>query len=144
MKLVLIKSVIRRKKRNYKRSYTVHIADNLLNREFTARKPNEKWVTEFKYGTSKKAYLSAILDLYDGSIISYVLGRSNKNSLVLENFDEAIHQLVGEYPLNHSDRGYQYTSKGFKCWIDEKKLTQSMSTVEKCIDNGQWSRSGEP
>src|SRR5699024_1532772 len=113
MKLVLIKSVIRRKKRNYKRSYTVHIADNLLNREFTARKPNEKWVTEFKYGTSKKAYLSASLDVYDGSIISYVLGRSNKNSLVLENFDEAIHQLVGEYPLNHSDRGYQYTSKGF-------------------------------
>jgi len=139
MKLIGIKSVIRRKKRNYKRSYPVHIADNLLNREFTARKPNEKWVTdvtEFKYGASKKAYLSAILDLYDGSIISYVLGGSNNNSLVFETLDEAIHQLDGEYPLIHSDRGYQYTSKGFKRRIDQKKLTHSMSRVGKCIDNG--------
>ncbi|MEJ9210247.1 hypothetical protein P4S76_02020 [Bacillus smithii] len=50
-----------------------------MNREFTAEKPNEKWVTdvtELKYGSSKKAYLSAILDLYDGSIVSYVLGHS--------------------------------------------------------------------
>ena len=69
------------------------MAENVLNREFTAEKPNEKWVTdvtEFKYGSSKKAYLSAILDLYDGSIISYVLGHSNNNYLVFKTLDQAI------------------------------------------------------
>ena len=73
MKIAGFQSVIRRKKKRYKRSNPQHVAENILNREFTAEKPNEKWVTdvtEFKYGLSKKAYLSAIRDLYDGSIVS--------------------------------------------------------------------------
>jgi putative transposase len=75
MKVEGIQSVIRKKKKSYKRSTPQHVAENVLNREFTAEEPNEKWVTdltELKYGSSKKAYLSAILDLYDGSIVSYV------------------------------------------------------------------------
>ena len=139
MKVARIESVIRRKRKKYRRSNPEHIADNLLNREFTAEKPNEKWVTdvtEFKYGASKKAYLSAILDLYDGSIISYVLGTSNNNALVFNTLEDAINQLDGEQPLIHSDRGYQYTSKGFKRRIDNAKITHSMSRVGKCIDNG--------
>ena len=63
-----------------------HVAENVLNCEFTAAVPNGKWVTdvtEFKYGTSRKAYLSAIRDLYDGSIVSYVLGHRNNNQLFL-------------------------------------------------------------
>ncbi|PPA72227.1 hypothetical protein C4B60_02290 [Jeotgalibacillus proteolyticus] len=102
------------------------------------RKPNEKWVTdvtEFKYGQSKKAYLSAIRDLYDGSIISYVLGHFNNNDLVFKTFDQAVLQLMGEQPLIHSDRGFQYTSKVFKRKIDEAGMTQSMSRVGRCIDN---------
>jgi putative transposase len=82
MKIAGLRSVIRIKKKRYKRSTPQHVVDNLLNHEFTAEKPNEKWVTdvtEFKYGQSKKTYLSAIRDLYDGSIISYVLGHSNNN-----------------------------------------------------------------
>ena len=77
MGIANIRSVIRvKKKQTYKRSTPQHVAENILNREFKAEKPNEKWVTdvtEFKYG-AKKAYLSAIRDLYDGSIVSYVLG----------------------------------------------------------------------
>lgn len=139
MKIAGIQSVIRRKKRPYKRSNPQHIAENVLNREFTAEKPNEKWVTdvtEFKYGSSRKAYLSAIRDLYDGSIISYVLGHSNNNNLVFKTMDEAISQLNGEHPLIHSDRGFQYTSRGFKQKVDQAEMTQSMSRVGKCIDNG--------
>jgi putative transposase len=67
MKIANIQSVIRRKKKRYPRSSPQHTAENVLNREFRAKKPNEKWVTdvtEFKYGHSKKTYLSAILDLY--------------------------------------------------------------------------------
>ncbi len=89
-----------------------------------------------KYRISSKAYLSAILDLYDGSIISYVVGRSNNNQLVFETLDTAIGQLEGEHPLIHSDRGYQYTSYGFKHRMDEAGMAHSMSRVGKCIDNG--------
>ncbi|MGC7930293.1 DDE-type integrase/transposase/recombinase [Lysinibacillus sp. VIII_CA] len=106
--------MIRRKRKRYVSSPAQHVAENRLNREFTARKPNEKWVTdvtEFKLGNGKKAYLSAILDLYDGSINSYVLGHSNNNELVFKTFDLAMFNLKdGEQPLLHSDRGYQYTS----------------------------------
>ncbi len=134
-----IQSVIRKKKKRYKRSIPQHVAENVLNREFKANKPNQKWVTdvtEFKYGSSKKAYLSAILDLYDGSVVSYVLGHSNNNELVFKTIDKAIALLEGDHPLIHSDRGFQYTSHGFKRRIDVAKLTQSMSRVGRCIDNG--------
>ncbi|MCM3741272.1 IS3 family transposase [Oceanobacillus luteolus] len=138
MNIAGIQSVIRRKKPQYQRSIPQHIAENVLNREFTSEKPNEKWVTdvtEFKYG-SRKAYLNAILDLHDGSIISYVLGHSNNNKLVFQTLDEAIGQLDGEHPLIHSDRGFQYTSHGFKRRLNQAGMTQSMSRVGKCIDNG--------
>jgi transposase InsO family protein len=59
MKVAAILSVIRKKQKSYKRSTPQHVAENILNREFTAEKPNEKWVadvTELKYGSSKKAF----------------------------------------------------------------------------------------
>lgn len=93
-------------------------------------------MTEFKYGSSKKAYLSAILDLYDGSIVSHVLGHSNNNNLVFKTLDQATALTNGDHPLIHSDRGYQYTSHGFKRRIDQLEMTHSMSRVGKCIDNG--------
>lgn len=139
MKISRIQSVIRRKKKPYKRYSPQHVAENVLNREFTAEKQNEKWVTdvtELKYGSSKKAYLSAILDLYDGSIVSYVLGHSNNNNLVFKTLDQAIELLNGDHPLIHSDRGFQYTSRRFKRKIDKAEMTQSMSRVGRCIDNG--------
>src|SRR5699024_7539515 len=109
------------------------------NRECTAVHPNEKWVTdvtEFKYGQASKAYLSAILDLYDGSIISYVIGQSNNNPLVFETFDKALKVEPEAKPIFHSDRGFQYTSKTFKRKLENAGMTQSMSRVGKCIDNG--------
>ncbi|QWI73055.1 hypothetical protein ER45_029105 (plasmid) [Bacillus mycoides] len=84
MKISGIQSVIRKKKKHFKKPPPHCVAENILNREFKAEKPNKKWVTdvtELKYGESKKAYLSAIRDLYDGSIISYVLCHSNNNKL---------------------------------------------------------------
>lgn len=139
MKVAGIESVIRRKRKRYQKSTPQHVAENILNREFTAEKPNQKWVTdvtEFKYGNSKKAYLSAILDLYDNSIISYRIGHSNNNQLVFKTFNEAIEGVSGDEPLIHSDRGYQYTSYQFKRKLDKANMTQSMSRVGKCIDNG--------
>ncbi|WP_338062707.1 IS3 family transposase [Virgibacillus halotolerans] len=140
MDISKLECVIRKKKKRYKRSVPQHVAENILNRNFLAEHPNEKWVTdvtEFKYGTSKKAYLSAIRDLYDGSIVSYVFGHRNNNRLVFKTLDQAIATLnEEEHPLIHSDRGFQYTSYGFKRKIDKAEMTHSMSRVGKCVDNG--------
>lgn len=139
MKIVGLKSVIRRKKKRYVKFSPQHIAENILNRDFKAQSPNQKGltdVTEFKYCSNQKAYLSAILDLYDKSIISYVLGHSNNNQLVFKTLDKALEFSPGARPLFHSDRGFQYTSKQFKKKLDAAKITQSMSRVGKCIDNG--------
>ncbi len=139
MKLLGLKSVIRKKKKKYIKSTPKHAAENLLNREFHSDKPNHKWltdVTEFKYGHNKKVYLSAILDLYDNSIISYALGHRNDNQLVFNTLDMALKACKGSNPMLHSDRGFQYTSHGFKRKINKAQMTQSMSRVGRCIDNG--------
>jgi len=137
--LVSLKAVIRKKRPQYQRSTPEVTAENILNREFTAEKLNEKWltdVTEFKYGDNSKLYLSAILDLKDKGIISFAMGRSNNNQLVFDTFDLAISKYSDAHPLFHSDRGFQYTSKQFKTRLDKAGMTQSMSRVGRCIDNG--------
>ncbi|MCI8844111.1 MAG: DDE-type integrase/transposase/recombinase [Oscillospiraceae bacterium] len=83
----------------------------------------------------KKAYLSAILDLHDKSIVAYALGHSNNNQLVFDTFDAAVNANPGAHPLFHSDRSNQYTSRQFKAKLDGIHATQSMSRPSRCIDN---------
>lgn len=138
MRRMGLQSVIRRKRKNYIPSIPKVTADNILNREFKAEMPNQKWltdVTEFKYGNDKKAYLSAIFDLGDNSIVSYVLGHSNNNELVFRTFNLAVMENPGAKPLFHSDRGFQYTSLAFRKMLDDTGCTQSMSRVGRCLDN---------
>ncbi len=138
--IVGLLAVIRRKRPAYQRSTPEVTAENILNRDFTANSVNEKWctdVTEMKYGSKgEKAYLSAILDLKGRDIVSFAIGKSNNNQLVFETFDLAIQKYPDAHPLFHSDRGFQYTSKVFKAKLDKQKMTQSMSRVSRCIDNG--------
>jgi len=132
-------SVIRKKKKTYVPSTPQVTAENLLNRNFNAEKPNQKWltdVTEFKLTDGKKVYLSAIFDLGDKSIVSYVLGHSNNNQLVFDTFDLAVASNPNAKPLFHSDRGFQYTNRQFKNKLDTISAIQSMSRVSRCIDNG--------
>lgn len=139
MKTANMKSVIRKKKKNYKPSTPQITAENVLNRNFHADIPNQKWltdVTEFKLTNGQKAYLSAILDLNDKSIVSYLLGHSNNNQLVFETFDKAVSANSDAKPLFHSDRGFQYTTRQFKSKLDSIGAIQSMSRVSRCIDNG--------
>lgn len=140
MKLLGIKSVIRQKKNKYKKSTPEIEAENVLKRDFYATAPNEKWatdVTEFKIiGSSQKLYLSAIIDLYDRSIVSYQLSTRNNNKLVFDTFDKAIEANPGAKPVYHSDRGFQYTSKVFQTKLKDNEMIQSMSRVGCCIDNG--------
>ena len=119
-----------------------HTAENILDRKFTADAPNEKWVTdvtEFKYyinGEKHKIYLSAILDLFDRRVVAYEVGDSNNNDLVFRNFDHAVELYPDAHPLFHSDRGFQYTNAAFHQKLIDAQMTQSMSRVGRCLDNG--------
>ena len=121
-----------------------YIAPNILNREFNSDRPNEKWLTdvsEFKYGTGEdekkgKIYLSVILDLCGNRPVAFEYSDHNDNPLVFNTFDKALSANPGAMPVFHSDRGYQYTSKIFRQKLVDAGMTQSMSRIGKCIDNG--------
>ena len=148
MRILGLKSVIRRKRPDYVKSTPEITAENVLNRDFNATVPFEKWltdVTEFKYYVGpevKKLYLSAILDLYDRRIIAYKIGDSNNNELVFTTFDEATSLYPDAKPIFHSDRGFQYTNKVFHQKLVDAGMIQSMSRVGRCLDNapmeGWW------
>ena len=142
MKVINIHSVIRRKRKKYQSVAPEATAENILNRDFYAKAPNEKWatdVTEFKWYEGPvihKLYLSAILDLYDLTPVSWVVSRRNDNKLVLDTFAKAIQNNADAKPIFHSDRGFQYTSRVFQGNLQKQGMTQSMSRVGHCIDNG--------
>ena len=139
MRVAGLKSVCRQKRYSYIKSTPEAVAENILNRNFTADNVCQKWltdVTEMKCANGEKLYLSAILDLGDKSIVSYAVGRSNNNAVVFETVEKALAVHRGAKPLFHSDRGFQYTSKAFRAKLDEAGMTQSMSRVGHCIDNG--------
>jgi len=139
MHILNLKSVCRRKRKNYIKSTPEITAENILNREFESNEFGAKWltdVTEMKCGVQSKAYLSAILDLADKSIVSFVIGHSNNNEIVFRTFDMAHQAYPRAKPIFHSDRGFQYTNKTFKKKLDDAEMTQSMSRVSRCIDNG--------
>ena len=141
MKELNIHSIIRRKKKKYTNTTPEATAENTLDRNFNAERPNQKWatdVTEFKWYEGPvvhKLYLSAILDLYDRSIVAYVVSARNDNKLVFDTFEKAILSNPDAHPLFHSDREFQYTGKIFQFKLSQQAMEQSMSRVGHCIDN---------
>ncbi|HEL0023088.1 TPA: IS3 family transposase, partial [Streptococcus equi subsp. zooepidemicus] len=138
MRILGISSIIRRSRGYCTKTSFVNIEENILNREFAAHAPNQKWCTDvtfLQYGRGCKAYLSAIKDLYDGSIVAYHISKHNDNPLVMETLRKAIEINSGATPLLHSDRGSQYTSREYRMVTTQYQMTRSMSRVGKCIDN---------
>ncbi len=76
------------------------------------------------------------MDLYDRSIVAVHISNRNNNKLFFDTYEKAIKANPKAKPMFHSDRGFQYTSKVFKVKLDKQGITQSMSRVECCIDNG--------
>ena len=108
-------SVVRRKKyRNYGKY--LHRYPNLLNRDFKAERPNQKWVTDISYIKTNQGtlYLSIIRDLFDNSIVAYKTGTEQNINLVLQTIREAQkkEKVTAEVQL-HSDQGFQYTSQAY-------------------------------
>lgn len=126
-----------------------YVAENVLKCDFHAPKPNVKWltdVTEFKWyeGVAvHKIYLSAILDLYDRRIVSYVIGDRNDNPIVFNTFKAAVKANPDAHPLFHSDRGFQYTNRIFHQMLEDSGMMQSMPRVAHCIDNGPMEGSAD-
>lgn len=130
-------SVIRRKKYHYYSEYA-HRYDNLLNRDFNADRPNQKWVTDISYIHTKQGvlYLSIIRDLYDNSIVSYKTSTQQTVSLVLNTIREAKkkEKVTAELQL-HSDQGFQYTSQAYFKLTQSYGITPSMSRRGNPYDN---------
>lgn len=130
-------SVVRRKKyRNY--STVLHKYPNLLNRDFHADRPNQKWVTDISYIHTKQGvlYLSIIRDLYDNSIVAYKTGTEQNVNLVLNTIRAAKKKenVTAELQL-HSDQGFQYTSHPYFKLTQSYGITPSMSRRGNPYDN---------
>ncbi len=130
-------SVIRRKKyRNY--GEYLHRYPNLLNRNFSAERPNQKWVTDISYIHTKQGvlYLSVIRDLYDNSIVAYKTGTEQNVNLVLSTIKEAKkkEKVTTELQL-HSDQGFQYTSQAYYRLTQSYGIIPSMSRRGNPYDN---------
>lgn len=130
-------SVIRRRKyRNY--GEYLHKYPNLLNRDFSAERPNQKWVTDISYIHTKQGvlYLSVIRDLYDNSIVAYKTGTEQNINLVLSTITEAKkkEKVTAELQL-HSDQGFQYTSQAYFKLTQSYGITPSMSRRGNPYDN---------
>jgi transposase InsO family protein len=114
------------------------IAPNVLQRDFKADKPNQKWVTdvtEFSlFGT--KLYLSPILDLFNGEIVSYSISERPTFQQTMDMLDKAFTKIPDNTSLIlHSDQGWQYQMKRYQHRLQKKGIIQSMSRKGNCYDN---------
>jgi putative transposase len=115
------------------------VAANLLDRQFTAEAPNQRWVgdtTEFVIGESSKLYLAAILDLYSRFIVGWALSAVNDRHLTIRALEMALKRRCPETGLlHHSDQGSTYASEDYQTLLDAHGITCSMSRRGNCHDN---------
>ena len=140
---IMVKLGLKPLKRN-KRKYSSYkgtvgkIADNLIERDFNAEKPNQKWytdVTEFNL-RGEKCYLSPILDGYNGEIISYNTSKSPNLEQINDMLDKAFDGKNLEGLIFHSDHGWQYQHQSYQQRLKNNGIKQSMSRKGNSMDNG--------
>ena len=131
-------ATIRRKRKYQRMTEQLHRYSNLLNRDFSANRPNEKWVTDISYIPTPEGtlYLSVIRDLFDNSIVAYKMGTEQSINLVQKTILSAMEKetVTAELQL-HSDQGFQYTSQAYFSLMKEYGITPSMSRRGNCYDN---------
>jgi transposase InsO family protein len=114
------------------------VAPNLLNRDFTADRPNQRWVTDISYVWTDEGwcYLAAILDLFSRAVVGWALDTTLTTQLPLRALDMAVRRRVpGSSLLHHSDRGCQYTSQDYRRTLEDLGIDVSMSRKGNCWDN---------
>ena len=135
--LGLVCHVRMKKYRSYKGEIG-KIAPNLLNRDFHAGQPNQKWVTDVTEFSlfGEKLYLSPILDLCSSDLVSYTISDRPVLSMVTSMLDKAFEKIPdGTNLILHSDQGWQYQHKQYQQMLREKGIRQSMSRKGNCLDN---------
>ena len=138
MKILGLKCMVRMKKYRSYKGKVGKIAPNILPRNFKAEKPNQKWttdITEFSlFGT--KLYLSPVLNMYNGEIVSYSVSKSPVLNQVMDMLDKAFAKIPDNTQLIfHSDQGWQYQHKEYQRRLAQKGIRQSMSRKGNCLDH---------
>ena len=138
MKSLHLECKVRKKKYKSYKGKVGRIAPNILERNFKASKPNRKWatdVTEFSL-FGRKSYLSPIIDLYNGEIISYNITYRPTLDLVIDMVDSAFGKIQNNTNLVlHSDQGWHYQHSNYRLRLKKKGIRQSMSRKGNCLDN---------
>ena len=135
--LGLVCRVRMKKYRSYK-GEVGKIAPNLLNRDFHADRPNQKWVTDVTEFSlfGEKLYLSPVLDLCSSDLVSYTISERPVLSMVTTMLEKAFEKIPDNTNLIlHSDQGWQYQHKQYQRMLREKGIRQSMSRKGNCLDN---------
>lgn len=133
-----LKSTVRPKRYQSYQGPEGKAAPNLLERQFSAAGPNQKWVTDVTQFNIKgqKVYLSPVLDLYNQEIISYEIADRPQMSMVMQMLQKAFKKLKPQdEPILHSDQGWHYRVAPYQQLLKKKDITQSMSRKGNCLDN---------
>lgn len=118
--------------------HSLPVQENVLNREFTASKPNEKWVTDITYVSTNEGwlYLASVMDLYSRKIVGWHMSERMTKELVLQALKQAYGRQHPEQGLiHHSDRGSQYASLDYQKQLQIYEMIGSMSRKGNCYDN---------
>ena len=112
---------------------------NIIQGDFTAKKPNEKLLTDITEipCSDGKLYLAAVLDCFDGSIRGFHMDDNMRSPLCVQALENACRGAVMQGTILHSDRGSQFTSREYRLALKRHKLIQSMSSVGRCYDNAR-------
>ena len=130
----------KRKKQHY-RSYKGElgkVAPNVINRDFKASAPDQKWTTDVTQVKikDKKIYLLPILDMFNGEIVSYTISDSPDLEMVITMLDKAFKKRdIQEKLIFHSDQGWHYQHKRYQKALEDRHIIQSMSRKGNCLDN---------
>lgn len=114
-------------------------SENLIKQDFTAKAPNQKWLTDITEIPCKegKLYLAPILDCYDGTIRGFKMDDNMRADLCVDAFQKACRDDQAKGMILHSDRGTQFTSKSFRKALKKTNAVQSMSGTGRCYDNAR-------
>lgn len=144
MKELGLRSIVRKRRPDYKKGSANKIFPNLLNRNFTTDEPNKIWCTDFTYLPQKDGtfhYNCTIIDLYDRSVIATLNGSNITARLAIETLEIAIKRhKPGKGIILHSDQGTQFTAKEFNDYCENNHIQQSMSRAGCPYDNAPMER----
>ena len=133
--------VTKRRRRNAQKTESTHpfpVAPNILQRDFAADAPNQKWMTDMTFIATSEGwlYLAGVIDAYSRKLIGWAMGKEHDATLVKDALQMALVQRDPEAGLvHHSDRGSEYASKSYREMLRQRGIRVSMSRKGDCYDN---------